>query len=223
MPKLYIISPEQTNTINKNSEYYLNLIIKEITSCLNSNSINYEIISQNNNINLNNNQENIVFEFKINNNPDNNSQGILIYFPEENPDYYRLANYMFENINKISNSKILSYSNFDTPKIIVNLGNINSEQDLSNIRENIENIAQEIIMSLDQYFGLPYVSCTKTRTGISKTDQNIHKKPDFNSEIIDNIIPGEKINIIGQWEDWYIVQKNNNNLGYIHTKYIKEI
>ena len=59
----------------------------------------------------------------------------------------------------------------------------------------------------------------KQKVGSSKTDAAIFKRPNINSEIIQTVEPGEKIIIISQWEDWYIISKNSS-FGFVHSKFI---
>lgn len=217
MPKIYIKS-----IANNISNYYLNLIIKNLTDRLNSNSIKYQIIESIDKY-LNNKSEEILLGFELNNQKNADSQGISIYISQSDPNSNRLANCISKNINKILNTKIINLSNKQNnyiPNVMINFGNLNSEKDIKNLRDNIENITQEIILSLDEYFGIPFVPNTQNNTGFSASDINIYTKPNLNSKILGNIIPSEKINIIGQWEDWYIINQNNN-LGYIQTKNIQ--
>lgn len=218
MPKIYIKSINQ-NTSNI-SNYYLNLLIKNLIDSLKSNAIECEITE-------NNNYSEIILEFEFvefndNNNKNNNiSRGISIYVCQAHPDHTRLANCISKNINKILSTKIINFPNNNYKNnIIINFGNSSSEKDIKNFRNNIENIAQEIIMGLDEYFGIPFVPYIQNQIAFSTLDINIYETPNLKSRIIKNITPGEKINITGQWEDWYIINQNNN-LGYIQTKNIK--
>lgn len=212
MSKIYIkpVTQNKDKTIN----YYLNLIIQEITNNLNCNAMNYEI-TEFNDKNQNNNFEEIFLEFEFSDKNNNNSQEILICIPRGNPYYNRLANCLFKNINKILRTKIINSS--DINNIIINFGNSKSEEDVKNIRNYMEEISQEIIMSLDEYFGMPFVACNQKFTITSIIDKNIYQKPCLSSNIMGNIAPGENMNIIGQWENWYVISKNNV-LGYVSTQ-----
>ncbi|MBQ3092802.1 MAG: SH3 domain-containing protein [Clostridia bacterium] len=219
MPMVYI-KPHLPNT-NNISDYYLNLITKELTNSLNLNSIKYEI-TEFDNKNQNDKLKEIFLTFEFNDNRNTNtyaSQDISICVPKGEPYSNRLANCIFENISKILNTKIVSLSNNCnyTPYVIINFEI--SQKSIEKLRNNIEQIPQEIVMGLDKYFGIPFVTCAKNDIAVSTKDINMYMAPNISSRIINSIEPSEKINIIGQWEDWYIV-KQHDKLGYIQTKFV---
>lgn len=219
MPMVYI-KPRLSNT-NNISDYYLNLITKELTNSLNLNSIKYEI-TEFDNKNQNDKLKEIFLTFEFNDNRNTNtyaSQDISICVPKGEPYSNRLANCIFENISKILNTKIVSLSNNCnyTPYVIINFEI--SQKSIEKLRNNIEQIPQEIVMGLDKYFGIPFVTCAKNDIAVSAKDINMYMEPNISSRIINSIEPSEKINIIGQWEDWYIV-KQHDKLGYIQTKFV---
>ena len=220
MPIVYIKpSLQKTNSI---SDYYLNLIIKELRDYLNLNSIKYEI-TEFSNKNQNNKLKEIFLAFEFNDNRNintYNSQDISICVPKGEPYSNRLANCIFENISRILNTKIINLSSDCNyiPYVIINFES--SQKSIEKLRNSIEQIPQEITRGLDKYFGIPFVTCAKNTIAISTKDINVYEIPNIKSKIVSNIEPSEQINIIGQWEDWYIIKQRRDELGYIQTRAI---
>ena len=237
MPKVCLksIVYDDKNFPDGGSEkYYLDLILKEIASCINSNGISY-IISNQEKIETSSSEhtkkdENDFAEinFEMHSlNESNETQGVTIFFNEGVPESKRLSEIISQNMKELhyepSMVKILhntsdgnSSSDFS---VKINLGNPLSESDLEWIRDNIEEISQKMIMSLDEYFALPFVACFNPIEGIAIKDESLRKRPTLNSEVVGSVEANSNVNILGQWEDWYIVG-SNNELGYIPTKFI---
>ncbi len=234
MPIVYF----KTKTFNNyqfpdgsSDRYYTELLLDEITSCLNSNAIRYEILSSDNNITTNNpNEEYIVINFEMLNDESNTLEkniGINIIFTEGNPMSKRMSDILLKNIQRVSdenlNLKVLSEmknSELQTiNEITVVFENLLNSNVIEWLRQNIDEIANQFIMSLTEYFGLPFVPCSNTTIGVVKRDESLRLRPNLNSEITGSVAGNTKIDVLGQWEDWYVV-KQNNNLGYIQTKFI---
>lgn len=206
------------------SEYYLKLIIKQTLECLNSNCISYvtnKNFSQKAKIDANivlspNMSSNLIFS---------NLKGIQVFFTPGNPKSKRLAKIMAENLKNIyydppsvrihPKEKI----NLNETYVYLQLGQNNSKEDNIWLRGNTEEISQNIIMSLTEYFGLPFVACIKPLRGFAISDSDVFSKPNTKSKIIGHITKNKKTKINGQWENWYIIGQNHD-LGYVPSKFI---
>lgn len=227
MPTVYLNYKNniKTNTMQKSrSEYYLKLIIRQTLECLNSNCISYVTDIKNFKIDANITLSSISEKKLI---PSANS-GLQVFFIPGNPKSKRLAKTMAENLKNIYYNPLnvtihpkeqnkLNINN--APHVYLGLGYENSKQDMIWLKENTEEISQNIIMSLTEYFGLPFAPCIRSLKGIAKFDSNIFSKPNTKSKIIGFIEKNKKIKVSGQWEDWYIIGKNLD-LGYIPSKFI---
>lgn len=240
MPKVYlksIIYSDRNFPDGGSEKYYLDLILKEITSCINSNGISYLVKDyqeeKESPLLKAKNEENdfVEINFEMNSlNESSDPQGVIIFFNEGSPESKRLSTIISENMKEIHYeppmvktlpNKLDSTSLSDSiPSVKINLGNPLSTSDLEWIRDNIEEIAQKIIMSLDEYFALPFVICSNQAEGMAISDESIRKRPNLNSEIVGSVEANEKVSIRGQWEDWYVIGENNK-LGFIQTKFIK--
>ena len=224
MPRVYIstdMCKDDSVSEGATKQYYLDLILSEIINCLNANAISYD----------NERSETkdlvwIVLQIDCSENSENSS-GLKILYESGNPESKRLSSIILDHINQIYDDK----SSIDVhsqeinnesirPTIRIIFMDSQNSKNLEWIKQNIEEFSKQIIMSLDEYFGLPYIPCEKTNTGVAKQDESIRGKPNLNSEVVGCTTSGKKINVLGQWEDWYVVG-TNNSLGYIQTKFIE--
>ena len=197
------------------------MILNEIVNCLYANAISYT--------NENSNEKDLVWIiFQIDSSENNeDSSSFKILYESGNPESKRLSSIILDHMNQVYDDtesiEVRSQEmNNQTNRPLVRIIFMDSQnlKGLDWIKQNIEEFSKQIIMSLDEYFGLPYVPCEKTNTGVAKQDESIRGKPNLNSEVVGCTTSGKKINVLGQWEEWYVVG-TNNNLGYIQTKFIE--
>lgn len=234
----YKQNPNLNNILSNRSEYYLKLIIKQTLECLNSNGISYlpsgnapckcsaYKIKSSADISLATN----LYEGAV----PCNKHGIYILFTPGNPHSKRLAHIIKENLKNIyfDPSHVMLYPikkqnkmvapTENNAKVTISLGHIDNKKDLTWLKENTEEISQNIIMSLTQYFALPFAICMKPINGFFKSDANIFAKPSLKSNIVGFAPKDKKVKITGQWQDWYIVGKNYD-LGYTPCKFVEII
>ncbi len=216
---------------NNQYEYYAKLIQKEFLDCLNSNGISY--VYENNNKSSQESQDQELVTITIEADPSallnsKFSNGVYIFFGSGNPESKRMAEVLKNNMQRIypqpERIKTISLENVGDPQessanIILSLGKSNNNNELSWIRDNLETITQTVLMSLCEYFAIPYAGCGTPKKGTANSYANIFSKPSTVSKINSSISPGESITVQNQWEDWYIVGENMN-LGYVQTKFI---
>ena len=210
---------------NKKINYYMMLIYSETKNMLPQNAMKYSNSQNSRCKNLNNSSE--TAELILESSLCRSCQGSIdISFYPGNPDSKRLAQILTENLKNIfknSREKINIFPQNNNlsvcPTVNIRFNFSCSNNNLDWILKNIENIPAAIVMSLTEFFGIPFTSYQNKKIGFSKTDAAIFKRPNTNSEIIQTIEPGEKAIIISQWEDWYIIKKNGSP-GFIHSKFI---
>ncbi len=241
MPTVYFKTVSQGNSLLPGAvseDYYLELLLSETASCLNANAISYEVLGKDENLNKNilassgnREAESVALTLQIDSSGDSSSKRQLkILFKDQNPESRRLAAIFFENIKKIYSGPLImeAYTNDLhsqeemnlVPSVKIILEQFLTPEDISWIRQNVDEISKQLIISLDEYFGLPFVACDAPGVGMAKKDESLRKRPNLNSEIIGSTEANSKVDVLGQWEDWYVVGKNHS-LGYVQTKFIE--
>lgn len=211
------------------SEYYIKLIIKEISECLNSNGISYNTGDGESYKNPRNASETVALTVEMSSSPGlfpGDKTGIYIFFNAGNSESKRMAEIFENNIKNLyhspQNVKIISNNNLkfdEIPEITISVGYTDSPEDMEWLRNNIDVISKSLVASLCEYFKIPFVGCESFYIGTANSDASIYDKPNLNSQIVGSIESNSKVNVMGQWENWYIVGENHK-LGYIQTQFI---
>ena len=101
----------------------------------------------------------------------------------------------------------------------INTGFPDNPEDMAWLRDSTDSVAKAIVLSLCEYFGIPFTGCESQTIGTANTDATIFDKPALNAKVLGNITENSKVKINSQWEDWYIVGENGR-LGYVQTKFV---
>ena len=109
------------------------------------------------------------------------------------------------------------------PSAFIELAYHDNLEDANWIRQNIGQIAANIVLSLTQYFGIPFIPAQPARTGtvvLQSGNLNIRRFPSTQAAIIGRIPNGSAVTVLGEWEGWYVVDFNGT-VGYSSAQYIR--
>lgn len=107
--------------------------------------------------------------------------------------------------------------------ILAELGYHDNEADAVRIKNNLTPIAKNLVQSLCDYFGIPFVEPSPVRRGIVVTDGsnlNIRAFPTVQSRVIGSIPNGAAVNVYGLTGNWYVI-KYMNTTGYASADFIE--
>ena len=94
--------------------------------------------------------------------------------------------------------------------------------DASWIKNNIEVIAQNVVLSLTEYFGIPFLTPMPERTGVVDVNWgslNIRSRPSTTAPIIAQAYDGARLTVVNQWQNWFLV-RFDDVVGYASRDYI---
>ena len=106
--------------------------------------------------------------------------------------------------------------------VLAELGYHDNYADEAWLKNNLESIARNIVTSLCDYFGIPFVPAGAVRTGTVTTDGsnlNIRSYPDLSGKIIGSMPDGAAVTINGETNGWYVVSYNGT-IGYSSSRFI---
>ena len=106
--------------------------------------------------------------------------------------------------------------------VLAELGYHDNQQDAEWIKANLDAIARNLVQSLCDYFGIPFVAAMPVRRGIVSTDGsnlNIRKYPSTDAAIIGVIPNGATVSVYGQTGNWYVI-RYGNTYGYDDADFI---
>ena len=108
------------------------------------------------------------------------------------------------------------------PSILIEFAYHDNYEDARWIKDNIDGIARNVVLSLTEYFGLPFEAPEGNNTGYVNTNGGnllLRNSPSFDSGIIARIPNGSPVTIISRNDEWYLVEYNGLR-GYVYANYI---
>lgn len=109
------------------------------------------------------------------------------------------------------------------PAVLVELAYHDNPDDANWIVNNIGEIAYNLVLSLTEYFGIPFILPTEPRIGIVSTQNgrlNVREKPSTSAPIKGRLENGQRVTVWGTWNDWYVVE-SGALVGYAARQYIR--
>ena len=109
------------------------------------------------------------------------------------------------------------------PAVLIEFTYHDNPEDAQWIRDNIDEIAQNVVLSLTEYFGIPFVTPVPIRYGRVRVSPgsylNIRSRPALDAPVIRRAYNGETLAIVGQTDGWYVVEIDDV-VGYAYSDYI---
>lgn len=109
------------------------------------------------------------------------------------------------------------------PAVFLELGYHDNREDADWVTQNIQGIAQNLVLSLCEYFGIPFISPTPVRRGrvdVTAGTLNLRARPDRSARIIASMPDGAGVTVLGQWQGWYVVNYRGL-VGYAAAQFVK--
>lgn len=108
------------------------------------------------------------------------------------------------------------------PSVFIELGYHDNPDDAAWVKSNLDEIAQNIVLSLTEYFGIPFLYPTTPRQGLVDVSWgylNIRARPDLSAPVIGRAYDGAPLTILNQWQNWYLVRTGDTE-GYASQDFI---
>lgn len=159
-------------------------------------------------------------------------RGVDIYFAPRSADSEKLANIIANNMKRIyplpdkvralPTDSLGEVLRTKAVAVLCELGYHDNYADEAWLKNNLDIIAQNIVRSLCDYFGIPFVMAGAVRWGTVATDGsnlNIRAYPSLEGRVIGSMPNGAAVMISGQTGDWYVIGYNGI-VGYSSTEFI---
>ncbi len=243
MPTIYL-SPS-TQEFNPyvnggNEEYYMNLIADAMEPYLTASGIGYVRNSPDMTAATSiqqSNQGNYDLHLALHSNASGPSQAgqlqgtDVYYYPNSNNS--RIAAeiiadnlksiYLYPDLVKtVPTTSLGEVAKTRAPSVLIEFAYHDNYEDAQWIKNNIENIARNLVLSLTEYFGIPFETPDGTNIGYVKTlgrNLLLRNEASFEGDIIGRIPNGSAVRIISDAGEWYLVEYNGTR-GYVYKNYI---
>lgn len=108
------------------------------------------------------------------------------------------------------------------PSVFLELAFHDNVDDANWIKNNLDAIARNLVLSLTEYFGIPFYEVEQNRTGtvdVSWGVPNIRARPNQSAAILAQAPDGAQLNILNRSDGWYLVDYNGT-IGYASGDFI---
>ena len=108
------------------------------------------------------------------------------------------------------------------PAVLLEIGYHDNTEDARWIENNITAIAQNLVLSLTDYFDIPFIWPTDPWQGTVNArggTLNLRSRPEPNAYVIANIPDGARVMVYGAYEGWYVV-RYGDYVGYAAGQFI---
>lgn len=244
MPVIYLSPSTQENNMyvtGGSEEYYMNLIADAMEPYLRSSGIQYTRNDRNMNASAaiaQSNRGNYDLHLALHSNAAPEGQygeyrGVDVYYSPRSTAGRRAANIFVRNLKSIyplpdrvravTTTTIGEVSQTRAPAVFLELGYHDNRNDALWVENNIDAIARNLVLSLTQYFGIPFVEPIPIRRGtvnVSSGTLNLRSRPDTRSRVIASMPNGAELTVVGQWQGWYVVNYRGL-VGYASAQFVK--
>ena len=108
------------------------------------------------------------------------------------------------------------------PSVFIELGYHDNPDDAAWVKNNLNAIARNIVSSLCQYFGIPFLEPSPARPAVVDVNWgslNIRSRPSTTAPIVARAYDGARLTVINQWQGWYLV-RFDGVVGYASSDYV---
>lgn len=243
MPNIYLSpSTQDWNPVvgGGNEEYYMNLIADAMEPYLRSSGIRFtrntpDMTAASSIVQSNQGNYDLHVALHSNAAPEEQAglrQGSEVYYSPYSQNGQRAAQIIAENLKKIypypwlvktvPTTYLGEVTRTRAPAVLIEFAYHDNREDANWIRQNISAIAENLVQSIAHYFGIPFVQAQQPRKAVVRVKSgwlNIRSRPTTQSAVLARAWNGNPITILGQWENWYVVQYWDT-IGYADSRYV---
>lgn len=159
-------------------------------------------------------------------------RGIIVFYYPGSTEGRRAAEIVAENLKNIyplpdrvraePTTAIGEVRRVRAPSVFIELGYHDNPDDAAWVKNNLNAIARNIVISLCQYFGIPFLEPRPARPAVVDVNWgslNIRSRPSTTAPIVARAYDGARLAVINQWQGWYLV-RFDGVVGYASSDYV---
>lgn len=147
------------------------------------------------------------------------ARGIIVFYYPGSSDGQRAALIIADNLKTIyplpnlvraeATTAIGEVRRVRAPSVFLEIGYHDNSDDATWVTNNLDSIAQNLVLSLTEYFGLPFLQPRPARQAVvdvSWGTLNIRDRPNTSAPVLASIQDGTPLAVINEWQGWYLVR-----------------
>lgn len=161
------------------------------------------------------------------------TRGSEVYYFPSSESGKRFADILAENLQMIyplpdrvrtvPTTSLGEVARVRAPSVLVEIAYHDNPEDAQWIRENINEIARIMVLSLTEYFGIPFnmpQPITVASVATNGGNLNVRTRPSLDAFIVGRIPNGSEVTVYATLPDWKLVGYNGI-VGYVSSRYIQ--
>lgn len=146
-------------------------------------------------------------------------RGIIVFYYPGSAAGRRAAEIVAENLKAIyplpnnvraeSTMSIGEVRLVRAPSVFIELGYHDNPDDAVWIQNNLDLVARNIVLSLTEFFGLPFLEPQTPRPAVVDVSWgylNIRDRPNTSAPVVARAYDGARLTVLNQWQGWYLVR-----------------
>ncbi len=160
------------------------------------------------------------------------NRGILAFYFPGSAQGQRAANYLVDGLRSVYPDPLLVRTEPTTtlgevrlvraPAVLLELGFHDNEEDAAWIVGHITQMAESLVLSLTEYFGIPFFFSSEPEPGEVRLDSgylNVYARPDLNADVVLRLYDGAEVTILNEYSGWYLVRVGDA-VGYADAAFV---
>jgi N-acetylmuramoyl-L-alanine amidase len=161
------------------------------------------------------------------------TRGSEVYYFPSSIEGKRFADILAENLQMIyplpdrvrtvPTTSLGEVARVRAPGVLVEIAYHDNPEDAQWIRDNIDEIARIMVLSLTEYFGIPFNmpgAITVASVATNGGNLNVRTRPSLDAFIVGRIPNGSEVTVYATLPDWSLVGYNGI-VGYVSSRYIQ--
>ena len=245
MPKIYL-SPSTQDwnmyvTGSGSEEYNMNRLADALVPYLRSNGIQYrrnrpEMTAGSSIRDANTGDYDLYLALHSNAAPEGRygqARGIIAFYYPGSVNGRRAAELFVENLKEIyplpdrvraeATTSLGEVRQPRFPSVLLEIGYHDNYEDAAWVENNTPAIARNLVLSLTEYFGLPFIWPMDPQRGMVRVGSgtlNLRARPARDARVVASMPNGAAVGVYGQWQGWYTVHYAEY-VGYAAAEFIE--
>ena len=109
------------------------------------------------------------------------------------------------------------------PSVLLELGYHDNYEDAVWITSHIDAMAENLVLSLTEFFGIPLFRSSNPLPGVVQVEQgalNVHERPAYDAPVIARLYNGTQVTVLNEYYGWYLIQMGDLP-GYAAANFIQ--